>query len=264
MCGRSRLRRGALVRHAADGRLGLGSTAWRCSSSGRETIRDVILFPTLQKRSSEQVRRFVRCFGAGDIERPLGYRRSLGHGRAAASFEVTIGHPETAPLPRGGAPSRGDADVVARGRACRRGHPMFRLFPVEGRPRARRCVGDATPELAVAVTDGHRGTGIGTLLMPRLASAARLARVRGGSASASARGARSRPPLRAPRLRRLSRDDGVTDAARGGLSRGLELAALVGDDVLEDVVERARGPADRGAILSIEGSRWRSSSIPSP
>ena len=93
----------------------------------------------------------------------------LGSGEEAPPFEVTIEHPELRATTAAGEGPATSASSPERRPGSRRGA----LPAVHGRrPRARvRRRGD--PELAVAVADGRRGGGIGTLLMNELAEAAR-------------------------------------------------------------------------------------------
>jgi ribosomal protein S18 acetylase RimI-like enzyme len=92
--------------------------------------------------------------------------------RALLPFEVTIEHPELARYHRGwGRP--GDLGVVATNGEDVVGVAMCRLFTAED--HGHGYVDEATPELAVAVAERWRGSGLGTRLMEELANAARAA-----------------------------------------------------------------------------------------
>jgi ribosomal protein S18 acetylase RimI-like enzyme len=92
--------------------------------------------------------------------------------RALPPYEDTIEHAELARYHRGwGRP--GDLGVLASRGDEIVGVALCRLFTE--RDHGHGFVDDETPELAVAVADGQRGGGIGTLLMNELAEAARSA-----------------------------------------------------------------------------------------
>jgi ribosomal protein S18 acetylase RimI-like enzyme len=94
--------------------------------------------------------------------------------RQLPPFELTIEHPELARYHRGwGRP--GDLGVVATDGNDVVGVALCRLFTAED--HGHGYVDDATPELAVAVADRCRGSGLGTRLMEALAEAARAAGV---------------------------------------------------------------------------------------
>jgi GNAT superfamily N-acetyltransferase len=92
--------------------------------------------------------------------------------RVLPPYELTIEHPELARYHRGWGRA-GDLGVLAGRGDEVVGVALCRLFTEDD--HGHGYVDDETPELAVAVTDGQRGGGIGTLLMNELAEAARAA-----------------------------------------------------------------------------------------
>jgi [ribosomal protein S18]-alanine N-acetyltransferase len=84
--------------------------------------------------------------------------------------EVTLEHPEAARYHRDWG-RRGDIGVIATADDELVGVAYCRLFTTED--HGHGYVDDKTPELAVAVHEGWRGTGLGTCLMKELAEAAR-------------------------------------------------------------------------------------------
>jgi ribosomal protein S18 acetylase RimI-like enzyme len=124
--------------------------------------------------------------------------------RVLPPFEVTIEHPELASYHRGwGRP--GDLGVVATNGEEVVGVATCRLFTAED--HGHGYVDEATPEVAVAVAERWRGSGVGTRLMEELADAARA----GGFERLSLSVDHDNPALRLyERLgyRELSRDEG--------------------------------------------------------
>ena len=84
--------------------------------------------------------------------------------------EATLEHPEAARYHRDWG-RRGDLGVIASSGPDVVGVAYCRLFTAED--HGHGYVDDQTPELAVAVRDGWRGSGLGTRLMNELAEAAR-------------------------------------------------------------------------------------------
>jgi ribosomal protein S18 acetylase RimI-like enzyme len=92
--------------------------------------------------------------------------------RELPPYEFVIAHPELARYHEGwGRP--GDLAVIAEADGEVIGVSSCRLFTAED--HGHGYVDDETPELAVAVWDGHRGEGIGSQLMAALEEAARAA-----------------------------------------------------------------------------------------
>lgn len=86
--------------------------------------------------------------------------------------EVTLEHPEAARYHRDwGRP--GDLGVIATTAGVVVGVAYCRLFGDDD--HGHGYVDDRTPEVAVAVREGHRGRGLGARLMTELADAARAA-----------------------------------------------------------------------------------------
>jgi GNAT superfamily N-acetyltransferase len=86
--------------------------------------------------------------------------------------EVTLEHPEAARYHRGwGRP--GDLGIIATVDGRIVGVAYCRLFTDDD--HGHGYVDDRTPEVAVAVRDGHRGRGLGARLLERLADLARAA-----------------------------------------------------------------------------------------
>jgi GNAT superfamily N-acetyltransferase len=95
-------------------------------------------------------------------------------GRSLPPPEVTVEHPELARYHRGwGRP--GDLGVVAERGGQVVGVALCRLFTDDD--HGHGYVDAETPELAVAVTDELRGSGLGTRLLDALAERARAAGV---------------------------------------------------------------------------------------
>jgi GNAT superfamily N-acetyltransferase len=97
--------------------------------------------------------------------------------------EVTLQHPEAARYHHGwGRP--GDLGVIATVSGQVVGMAYCRLFTEDD--HGHGYVDDETPEVAVAVRDGHRGRGLGGRLLTELAAAARAAGFRRLSLSVEA------------------------------------------------------------------------------
>lgn len=148
-----------------------------------------------------------RTLGPGDVEHvkwALYEAVSWDPARELPPYEVTIEHPELTRYHRDwGRP--GDEGVAAELDGAVVGIACYRVFTDED--HGHGFVDAATPELAVAVAEGHRGTGIGTRLLHELAGAARAAGLERLSLSVDA----DNPALRLyERLgyRELSRDAG--------------------------------------------------------
>jgi ribosomal protein S18 acetylase RimI-like enzyme len=117
----------------------------------------------------------LRPAGAGDLEHvkwALFEAVAWNPERPLPPFEFTIDHPELARYHRGWGRA-GDLGVVATEGDDVVGVALCRLFTDED--HGHGYVDDATPELAVAVAESWRGSGLGTRLMDALADAARAA-----------------------------------------------------------------------------------------
>jgi ribosomal protein S18 acetylase RimI-like enzyme len=149
----------------------------------------------------------LRPAGNGDVEHvkwALFEAVAWNPERALPPFEITIEHPQLARYYVGwGRP--GDLGVIATAGDGVVGVALCRLFTDDD--HGQGYVDEATPELAVAVAERHRGSGLGTRLIEALADAARAA----GFACLSLSVDHRNPALRLyERLgfRELSRDEG--------------------------------------------------------
>jgi GNAT superfamily N-acetyltransferase len=104
------------------------------------------------------------------VKRALFEAVSWNPERELPPYEFTIAHPELARYHEGWG-RRGDIAVIAEDDGKVVGVSLCRLFTAEN--HGHGYVDDETPELAVAVWDGHRGEGIGTQLMDAIEQAAR-------------------------------------------------------------------------------------------
>jgi ribosomal protein S18 acetylase RimI-like enzyme len=133
--------------------------------------------------------------------------------RELPPYELVIDHPELARYHHGWGRA-GDAAVAAEVDGEVVGVAFFRLFTADD--HGHGYVDDGTPELGIAVREGFRGQGLGTLLMNELAELARSAGIARLSLSVE-------PDNHALRLyerlgyREVSRDD------TGGVRMVLEL-----------------------------------------
>jgi GNAT superfamily N-acetyltransferase len=104
------------------------------------------------------------------VKRALFEAVSWNPDRELPPYELVIAHPELARYYEGWG-RRGDLAVIAEREGKVVGASLCRLFTADD--HGHGYVDDETPELAVAVWDGHRGEGIGTLLMAAIEEAAR-------------------------------------------------------------------------------------------
>ena len=107
-----------------------------------------------------------------DVKRALFEAVSWNPGRELPPYEFTIAHPELARYHESWG-RRGDLAVIAERDGEVVGASLCRLFTASD--HGHGYVDGETPELAVAVWDGHRGEGIGTRLMAAIEDAARAA-----------------------------------------------------------------------------------------
>jgi GNAT superfamily N-acetyltransferase/DNA-binding transcriptional ArsR family regulator len=114
--------------------------------------------------------RAVRADEVGHLQRVLYDAISWDPNRALPAFEVVVNHPQLLRYHRDWGRS-GDLGVVAElgGRVV--GAAFCRLFTEED--HGHGFIDDRTPELAIAVWDGHRGGGIGSRLLVALEDAAK-------------------------------------------------------------------------------------------
>jgi GNAT superfamily N-acetyltransferase len=114
--------------------------------------------------------------GSGDdievLKRALFEAVSWNPERELPPYEFVIAHPELARYHDGWG-RHGDLAVIAEQDGQAIGASLCRLFTEDD--HGHGYVDDETPELAVAVWDGHRGEGIGTRLMGGIEDAAREA-----------------------------------------------------------------------------------------
>jgi GNAT superfamily N-acetyltransferase len=107
-----------------------------------------------------------------NVKRALFEAVSWNPEREIPPYEFTIAHPELTRYHEGWG-RHGDLAIIAEREGEVVGTSLCRLFTAEN--HGHGYVDDETPELAVAVWDGHRGEGIGTRLMGGIEEAARAA-----------------------------------------------------------------------------------------
>jgi GNAT superfamily N-acetyltransferase len=106
----------------------------------------------------------------GHVQWALYQAVSWDPGRKLPPFEVTIEHPQLAMYHRDWG-RFGDLALAAETDGDVVGVAFFRLFTED--EHGHGFVDDRTPELGIAVRDGRRGEGIGTLLLAELAARSR-------------------------------------------------------------------------------------------
>jgi len=106
------------------------------------------------------------------VKRALFEAVSWNPERELPPYELVIAHEELARYHEGWG-RRGDLAVIAERDGDVVGASLCRLFTPDD--HGHGYVDDETPELAVAVWDGHRGEGTGTKLIDALEQAARVA-----------------------------------------------------------------------------------------
>jgi GNAT superfamily N-acetyltransferase len=115
----------------------------------------------------------LRSGSAADLEhikRALFVAVSWNPERELPPYEFVVAHPELARYHEGWG-RLGDLAEIAEDGGEVVGASLCRLFTAED--HGHGYVDEETPELAVAVWDGRRGTGIGTRLMEAIEDAAR-------------------------------------------------------------------------------------------
>jgi GNAT superfamily N-acetyltransferase len=121
------------------------------------------------------MRLVLRDAGADDVEHvkwALYTALAWNPERRLPPAEITIEHPEAVRYHRGwGRP--GDLGVIATVEGETVGVAYCRLFTEDD--HGHGYVDERTPEVAVAVSDGHRGRGLGARLLENLAEQARAA-----------------------------------------------------------------------------------------
>jgi GNAT superfamily N-acetyltransferase len=106
------------------------------------------------------------------VKRALFEAVSWNPERELPPYEFVIAHPELARYHEGWGRG-GDLVVIAERDGEVVGASLCRVFQADD--HGHGYVDDKTPELAVAVWDGHRGEGVGTQLMSAIEDAARAA-----------------------------------------------------------------------------------------
>jgi GNAT superfamily N-acetyltransferase/DNA-binding transcriptional ArsR family regulator len=114
--------------------------------------------------------RAIRADEVGHLQQVLYDAVSWDPDRVLPAYEIVVNHPQLLPYHQGWG-RHGDHGVVAELDGEVVGAAFFRLFTEDD--HGHGFIDDSTPELAIAVWDGHRGRGIGSRLLAALEEAAR-------------------------------------------------------------------------------------------